>query len=258
MDDLFVPQTLEWGIDEGAGPDQGLPGGGGRPGHLPARPGRPVDPDWGFGEGGRPDQGLPGGPSRPGNPRPPHPGNRPPGSGLPEHPAHRPPWAGHPKPEWPPGPTDPDWGIDAPIDTPDHPAHLHGAQKAVRQKRLIILYRLWTVMNRLLVCRQALFGLRFRQMRRLANTLSSFGSAALDCAMAYSKSRNMKMARRIRGFLEKVANILVKDFHDRLFKDAHRSLVRAFRGLRLAPAVNLPNLSHLERVQSDKLGGAAR
>lgn len=57
-------------------PDQGLPGAGGRPprpGHLPSRPGRPVDPGfgWGGGErpghpiapggrpGGRPDQGLP-------------------------------------------------------------------------------------------------------------------------------------------------------------------------------------------------------
>ena len=106
-------------------PDQGLPGGGrpgGRPGHLPARDrwGRPVDPGFGVDEGGYPDQGLPGGPNRPG--RPPHPGR----PERPEHPSHRPPWAGRPRPEWPPGPTDPNWGVDAPIDTPDHPIHIPG------------------------------------------------------------------------------------------------------------------------------------
>jgi hypothetical protein len=118
-------------------PDHGLPGGpevqppGGRPGHLPARDrfGRPVDPGYGVEGGGSPDHGfnpanpdqsLPGGPGRP--ERPPHPGR----PERPEHPSHRPPWAGRPKPEWPPGPTDPNWGVDAPIDTPEHPIHLPG------------------------------------------------------------------------------------------------------------------------------------
>lgn len=131
------------GIDDGDRPDQGLPGGGGRPGHLPARPGgpgRPVDPGYGrpgAGWGGRPtdpDYGIDEGagpghlPSRPGVwPRPPHPGQGLPGRPeIPPHPDHRPPWHKPSLPEgmWPPGPTDPDWGIDAPIDTPDHPAHL--------------------------------------------------------------------------------------------------------------------------------------
>jgi hypothetical protein len=112
--------TLASGEGGGNHPDQGLPGlGGGR------FQGRPVDPGYGI-EEGHPDQGLPGGPSRPGNPRPPHPGNRPPGSGLPDHPSHRPPWQGRPKPEWPPGPTDPDWGVDAPVDSPEHPIHIPG------------------------------------------------------------------------------------------------------------------------------------
>jgi hypothetical protein len=149
------PTDPDYGVDEGGYPDQGLPGGGrpphvgggparpgrpidpgfgnpgwggGRPGHLPARPGGPgrppVDPGWGVDEGGYPGH-LP---SRPGiSPRPPHPDQRPPGGGL--HPDHRPPWHKPERPEvvWPPGPTDPDWGIDAPIDTPDHPAHLPGA-----------------------------------------------------------------------------------------------------------------------------------
>jgi hypothetical protein len=98
----------------------------------------PVDPGYGIEGGEYPDHGLPGGPNRPG--RPPHPGNRPPGSGNRpvdpgygrpgggggEHPGHRPPWAGKPKPEWPPGPTDPDWGVDAPVDSPEHPIHLPG------------------------------------------------------------------------------------------------------------------------------------
>lgn len=46
-------------IDQGAHPDHGLPGGRPpRPGQLPSRPGRPVDPDYGLGEES-PDQGLP-------------------------------------------------------------------------------------------------------------------------------------------------------------------------------------------------------
>ena len=144
------PTDPDYGVDEGAHPDQGLPGDSrlpvdpgygvpGRPPHVgggPARPGRPIDPGWGVGEGGRPDQGLPGGPNRP--ERPPHVGGGPARPGRPVdpgfgqgdlHPGHRPPWAGKPKPpkpEWPPGPTDPDWGVDAPIDTPEHPIHIPG------------------------------------------------------------------------------------------------------------------------------------
>jgi hypothetical protein len=87
------PVDPDYGVDEGAGPDQGLPGGGwgGRPPRpdqgLPGgRPGRPVDPGYdrpGGGWGGEhPDQGLPGG-GRPPRPRPPiyHPGH--PDHGLP-------------------------------------------------------------------------------------------------------------------------------------------------------------------------------
>jgi hypothetical protein len=86
--------------------------------------GRPIDPDYGVDEGELPgidepdgeypDQGLP--------PRFPHrPGNRPPGSWRPgERPGHGlplppkpdlPPWE---RPIWPPGPIDPDWGVDGP------------------------------------------------------------------------------------------------------------------------------------------------
>jgi hypothetical protein len=150
------PTDPGYGVDEGGNPDQGfdpnypdqgLPGGG-RPGHLPSRPGRPVDPGWGISDGrpghlpgrpggpGRPvdpgwgvEEGRPGHlPSRPG-PRPPHPDQGLPGFGSGLHPDHRPPWHKPERPPhvWPPGPTDPDWGIDAPIDTPDHPAHLPGA-----------------------------------------------------------------------------------------------------------------------------------
>jgi hypothetical protein len=112
----------------------------GRPGQRPdnSLPGLEdeVDPGYGIEGGHYPDQSLPGGPNRPG--RPPHPGNRPPGSGnrpvdpgygqgRPDHPSHRPPWAGKPPVgTWPPGPTDPNWGIDAPIDTPEHPIHIPG------------------------------------------------------------------------------------------------------------------------------------
>jgi hypothetical protein len=85
---------------------------------LRRRPGEPVDPDYGIDEGelpeidppGRPGQGLPGWPGRPGQGLP--------GSirerlmelleGRPSHPIERPPWE---RPAWPPGPTDPDWGI---------------------------------------------------------------------------------------------------------------------------------------------------
>jgi hypothetical protein len=84
--------------DPGGGghPDQGLPGGG-RPGHLPSRPGRP---------GGRPDQGLPGGG------RPPHTWPRPPGGGLPVDPDWGVPEGGH---------LHPDHGLPIhPID-PSHP-----------------------------------------------------------------------------------------------------------------------------------------
>ena len=110
------PVDPGYGIDEGAGPGQGLPDDE-----------FDGDPGYGVEEGAGPGQGLPGGPNRPG--RPPHPGNRPPGSRpeRPEHPSHRPPWGSRPRPEWPPGPTDPNWGVDAPIDTPDHPIHLPGA-----------------------------------------------------------------------------------------------------------------------------------
>jgi hypothetical protein len=84
-------------------PDQGLPGEGGD-----------EYPDQGLpGEGSdlHPDQGLPGRPGRP--PRP-------------SHPITRPPW----EVPWPPGPTDPDYGVDGdpghvapPIYLPIDPAH---------------------------------------------------------------------------------------------------------------------------------------
>jgi len=57
-------------LQTGEHPDQGLPGMGGRPGHLPAWPERPVDPGFGVGgarPGHRPDQGLPGNPNFPDN-----------------------------------------------------------------------------------------------------------------------------------------------------------------------------------------------
>jgi hypothetical protein len=56
-----------YGVDEGAQPGQGLPGAGGRPprpGHLPSRPGRPIDPGFGWGGGEHPSQRPP----RPGRP----------------------------------------------------------------------------------------------------------------------------------------------------------------------------------------------
>ena len=82
--------------------------------------GNPIDPDFGGGlpaGGGHPDQGLPPGfsghpdqglPGRPGRPstgpvRPPH--TWPPSS-----------------PNWPPDPTDPEWGISA--DRPSHPIYI--------------------------------------------------------------------------------------------------------------------------------------
>jgi hypothetical protein len=81
-DQGFNPDYPDQGLPDGERPDhgfnpnypdQGLPGAGGRPGHLPSRPGRPIDPGfgWGGGErpghpiapggrpGGHPDQGLP-------------------------------------------------------------------------------------------------------------------------------------------------------------------------------------------------------
>jgi hypothetical protein len=81
-------------VDQGAHPDQGLPG-------RPPRPGRPIDPGFGWGGGERPGHGLP---------RPPYVWPRPPGGGL---------------------PVDPDWGVGGeehpehglpiyPID-PEHP-----------------------------------------------------------------------------------------------------------------------------------------
>ena len=70
--------------------------------------GRPVDPDYGIDEGAAPGQGLPGSPEAPDQGLPPSWG------GFPERPSHPihpvlPPWE---RPHWPPGPTDPDWGID--------------------------------------------------------------------------------------------------------------------------------------------------
>jgi hypothetical protein len=119
------PTDPDWGIDEGGHPDHGLPGGGwgGRPphaGHLPSRPGRPVDP--GFGRpgggwgGGRPDHGLP---------KPPHVWPKPPGGGLPVDPG----WGvGEEHPEGPVYPVGPEHpgnelpeipGIDPPpVDPP--------------------------------------------------------------------------------------------------------------------------------------------
>jgi hypothetical protein len=75
--------------------------------------GRPVDPDYGIdegdleaggGEGEAPGQGLPGFPGRPGHGLPPSWG----GEHRPVQPLPRPPWE---RPHWPPGPTDPDFGI---------------------------------------------------------------------------------------------------------------------------------------------------
>ena len=97
-----VPVTI-YGVavinPEGGAPDNSLPG-----------------------MGGHPDQGLPG------VGRPPHVGNRPPGSGGGGHRPDQglPPWqggGGRPPSVWPPAPTDPDWGIDAPT-TPSHPIWL--------------------------------------------------------------------------------------------------------------------------------------
>ncbi len=77
------------GLPGGEYPDQGLPGrppgfwGGerpswpGHPGHLPARPERPIDPGYGWGGPERPGHGLP---------QPPHLWPRPPGGGLPVDP----------------------------------------------------------------------------------------------------------------------------------------------------------------------------
>jgi hypothetical protein len=74
------PVDPGYGIEEGVDPGYGVDVGEG-----------PIDPDFGVG-------------------RPPHVSNRPPGSwtGRPSHPIERPPWE---KPHWPPGPTDPDWGV---------------------------------------------------------------------------------------------------------------------------------------------------
>lgn len=78
-------------------PDQGLPGGGGYP-------------DQGLpGGGGYPDQGLPGGGGRPSHPI--AGGGRPPHTWPPQ------------KPSFPPGPTDPEWGVDA-GGSPSHPIYI--------------------------------------------------------------------------------------------------------------------------------------
>jgi hypothetical protein len=84
------PVDPGYGVGEGGPgapgyPDQGLPGGGGRPGHLPGwGGGRPIDPGFGWGGGERPGH-LPawgGLPPRPGHPI--APGGRPvdPGWGV--------------------------------------------------------------------------------------------------------------------------------------------------------------------------------
>jgi hypothetical protein len=83
-------------LDPGQHPDQGLPGGRPpRPGQLPSRPGRPVDPDYGVGAE-HPDQGLPEpppgiwpppGPSHPIVPLPPE-SELPPGAIWPPLPEH--------------------------------------------------------------------------------------------------------------------------------------------------------------------------
>lgn len=80
-------------IDDPRHPDQGLPGG--------------EYPDQGLppGSPGAPDQGLP---SRPGYP------------GRPSHPIQRPPWEVG---VWPPGPIDPEWGVDGDL-TPTPPIFL--------------------------------------------------------------------------------------------------------------------------------------
>lgn len=115
-DQGFHPDYPDQGLPGRPGrpprPGQGLPPSwSGRPGHLPARPGRPVDPGWGVDEGSAPGQGLPGG--RPGRP---------------EYPSHRPPWH-KPEFEWPPGPTDPDWGIEAEGPSPEHPIFIEDVNK---------------------------------------------------------------------------------------------------------------------------------
>jgi len=88
-----VPGHPDQGLPGGgAYPDQGLPGFPGfpvRPGHLPSRPGRPIDPGFGWGGGERPGHGLP---------VPPQVWPRPPGGGL---------------------PVDPGWGVGGPAH-PDH------------------------------------------------------------------------------------------------------------------------------------------
>jgi hypothetical protein len=64
------PIDPDYGIEEGEGPGQGLPGEPeypgqglpgypGRPGHGLPRPPRPTDPDFGWGGGERPGHGLP-------------------------------------------------------------------------------------------------------------------------------------------------------------------------------------------------------
>jgi hypothetical protein len=97
-------------------PDQGLPDEPGKPGHLPARPTRPVDPGYGVPEGGEPPIIWPGDPSQGlppmiGWPLPPDPSDpttkplpkppagiwpRPPVPGQPLPPSDRPPKPGHP------------------------------------------------------------------------------------------------------------------------------------------------------------------
>lgn len=94
------PVRPGWG--GGERPSHGLPPSfPGRPGHLPARPGRPVDPSYGVGEG-HPDQGLPAGPDQGLPPLPP---------GAPVAPGHLP---------WHPGGA-PDQGL--PGGSPGDPQH---------------------------------------------------------------------------------------------------------------------------------------
>jgi hypothetical protein len=81
--DQGMPVDPDYGVDEGAGvgggpidpeyPDQALPGFPGRPGHGLPWPGRPVDPGFGWGDRERPDRPdrpghLPAWPIRPGRP----------------------------------------------------------------------------------------------------------------------------------------------------------------------------------------------
>ena len=91
----------------------------GRPGQRPDQGFNPDYPDQGLpgGEGGDeyPDQGLPG--------RPPYPSQGLPpsfGGGHPGHLPARPPWSPG---IWPPGPTDPEWGVDGDL-TPTPPMYL--------------------------------------------------------------------------------------------------------------------------------------